>query len=61
MKRMKRWPWLDLLTIAGVLLISGGAAWIYPAAGLIVLGIQVVAIGIALDIAKQRNKRRGPR
>ncbi len=60
---MKRWTWLDLVTIAGVLLISGGAAWIYPAAGVIVLGIQVAVIGIVLDIANKRTKqhrRRGP-
>ncbi len=58
---MKRFPWIDILTVSGVLAIAGGAAWIYPAAGVIVLGIQAAAIGLALDIKKQRDKRKGSR
>ncbi len=63
---MRKWPWADIVTIIGLLLISIGVAWFSLAASVIVLGIMVAAIGIILDIAKRRererqqNRRRSP-
>lgn len=38
------------LIIVGALLVSGGAAWIFPPAGLIVGGL--IALGLGLDMAR---------
>lgn len=40
---------VDLVSGAGILSVSAGAAWIYPPAGLIVLGLLLLAIGVGAD------------
>jgi hypothetical protein len=36
----------DLIAFAGVGLVAGSAAWIYPPAGLIVLGAGMLGLGL---------------
>jgi hypothetical protein len=51
------WTTADILTTLGALTIAGGAALIYPPAGLITLGVILGAYGVILDIAKRRSNR----
>jgi len=52
------WTFADVLTTGGILAIAGGAAWVYPPAGLIVLGVLAAGIGIAVDIAASRGEKK---
>lgn len=54
---MTRW---DLLTIVAGLTLAGGAAGIYWQAGLVVLGIEGLALGLLMDW-KGRGTGRRPR
>ncbi len=58
---MKKPTIADALEILGVLTIAGGVAWIYPPAGVIVLGLAAVAVGVLKDITDGTNERRQPR
>ena len=53
--KMTRW---DLLTIVGALVLAGGAACIYWPAGLILLGIEGLALGLLMDRKRHGNRRR---
>lgn len=52
-----KWTTSDALTIGGMLSIAGGAALIYPPAGVIVVGVLLGVFGVVLDIAKRRNNK----
>lgn len=47
----------DKLTIFGLIAITGGVAWIYPPAGVIVAGIACVGIGLGLQLIGNRKTR----
>ncbi|KKK63905.1 hypothetical protein LCGC14_2989590 [marine sediment metagenome] len=55
-----KWTTADTLAVVGVLTVCGGTAWIYPPAGLILLGILVAGSAVVLDIAKRRNDKGDP-
>ena len=39
-----------IIVIVGLALLAGGAAWIYPPAGLIVLGVGLIVSGLLWDV-----------
>jgi hypothetical protein len=54
----------DGLVVLGMVTTAGGVAWIHAPAGVIVLGLAAVAVGVLVDIANgignKSNKRRRP-
>ena len=49
----------DILLITGLLIVASGAGWIYPPAGLIVLGAEMVALAGLISYVRHRPKTRG--
>ena len=50
---MTRW---DALAVLGALALAGGVGWIYLAAGVIVAGLLLTALGLVMD--RNQNRRR---
>lgn len=55
---MNGWTKSDTVAVAGLLILAAGSWWIYPPAGLLVLGLGVLLLGIITD-RHRRNDGRG--
>jgi hypothetical protein len=54
-----KWTTADTFAVVGTLVVCGGTAWIYPPAGLILLGIVLAGSAVVMEIAKRRNDKGG--